>query len=94
MYKYTRIATKGERFGDIQPEMSTFGEPSCRVEDWSPSLLSSLLSLDPFSSESLDSSPSVEDSRGAVSFPHFHLQLAKRGRESEVRKIGRQNFAN
>jgi hypothetical protein len=45
VYKYTRIATKGECFDDIQPEMSTFGEPSSRAEDWSPSVLSSLLSL-------------------------------------------------
>jgi hypothetical protein len=76
MYKYTRIATKGERFSDIQPEMSTFGEPSSRAEDWSPSLPSSLLSLEPSSSESLDSSSSVEDSGGAVPFPPFSSSIS------------------
>jgi hypothetical protein len=76
MYKYTRIAAKGERFGDIQPEMSTFGGPSSRVEDWSPSLLSSLLSLEPSYSESLDSSPLVEDSGVAVPFPRFSSSIS------------------
>jgi hypothetical protein len=76
MYKYTQIAAKGERFGDFQPEMSTFGEPSSCTEDWSPSLLSSLLSLVPSSSESLDSSPSVEDSGGAVPFPRFSSSIS------------------
>jgi hypothetical protein len=66
---------KGERFDDIQPEMSTFGEPSSRAEDWSPSLLSSLLSLEPSSSEKFDSLSSVEDSGGAVPFPRFSSSI-------------------
>jgi hypothetical protein len=41
------------------------------AEDWSPALLSSLLSLEPSSSESLDSSSLVEDSGDVAPFPRF-----------------------
>jgi hypothetical protein len=51
--------------------MSTFGESSSFSEVW----LSSLLSPESSSPESLDSSSSVDDSGGAVSFSHFSSSI-------------------
>jgi hypothetical protein len=72
--------------------MSTFGESSSCPEAWSPSLPSSLLSPEPSSFELLDSSSSVEDSGEAAPFPLSLHQLAKRGKETDVRKIKGQKF--
>jgi hypothetical protein len=76
MYKYTQTTTKGERFGNIYPVISTFGESFSRSEAWSPSLPSLLLPPESSSSELLDSSSSVEDSGDVVPFPHFSSSIS------------------